>query len=156
MTGLGQGAFTFLSMAVVAGGGIGILGQAQVLWGAILITTFLLGVYPLTQVYQHEEDGRRGDLTMSRLVGVRGTFVLASAFLGLASLGFGAWILAMDGPVWAGLFLASNLPALGFFAAWTLRAFRDPGAADFRSTMAMNLLASGFMNLWFILYLCLR
>lgn len=156
MTGFGQGAFTLLSMAIVAGGGLSVLAEAPVLWGAGLITAFLLGVYPLTQIYQHEEDARRGDLTISRLAGIRGTFVLAAAFLGLASLGFVPWISAMSGPLWAASFLLANLPALGYFLAWARRAFRDPNAADFRSTMAMNLLASGFMNAWFILYLILR
>ena len=156
MTGFGQGAFTLLSMAIVAGGGLGVLGRAPVLWAAGLITAFLLGVYPLTQIYQHEEDARRGDLTISRLVGIRGTFVLAAACLGLASLGFVPWIAGMSGPLWATSFLLANLPALGYFLAWARRATRDPQAANFRSTTTMSLLASGLMNAWFILYLFLR
>jgi 1,4-dihydroxy-2-naphthoate octaprenyltransferase len=39
------------------------------------------GGYPITQIYQHQEDERRGDLTLSRLLGVRGTL----GFSGLAS-----------------------------------------------------------------------
>lgn len=156
MTGLGQGAFTALSMAVLTGGGLSVLGSPRVLWGAGLITAFLLGVFPLTQVYQHEEDGQRGDLTISRLVGIRGTFLLAAAFLGIAALGFCLWIASMAGWAWAASFLFANLPALVFFASWALRSFKDPEAANFKSTMALNLLASGFMNAWFILYLCLR
>ncbi|HCM28685.1 MAG TPA: ubiquinone biosynthesis protein UbiA [Treponema sp.] len=156
MTGFGQGAFTFLCMAFVsAGRGPAGLG-ASAYSGALLITLFLLGVYPLTQIYQHGEDARRGDLTISRLLGIRGTLVLAAAFLGAATTGFCAWTAALGGPWWAAAFLLAQLPALFYFLHWALRVFRDERAADHRSTMRMNLIASSFMSLYFALFLIFR
>lgn len=45
---------------------------------ACLIASLLIGaLYPLTQIYQHEEDRRDGVMTISCLVGYRGTFLLS-------------------------------------------------------------------------------
>lgn len=42
---------------------------------ACLISSCLIGAsYPLTQIYQHEEDSKRGDRTLSILLGYRGFF----------------------------------------------------------------------------------
>ena len=50
-----------------------------------LICSCLIGAtYPLTQVYQHEEDSKRGDITLSIVLGIRGSFYF-SAFLFLLS-----------------------------------------------------------------------
>jgi 1,4-dihydroxy-2-naphthoate octaprenyltransferase len=122
------------------------------LWaGTATAALFLWGVYPLTQVYQHEEDARHGDLTISRLVGVRGTFVLSAAFLGAAVACF--VVLFVLGPGWptALLFLGIQTPTLVYFLWWAFGVWRRPERADFRRTMGMNLLASGLMNLFFLL-----
>jgi 1,4-dihydroxy-2-naphthoate octaprenyltransferase len=153
-TGFGQGALTYLSMvATMSPAGFGILAKepGTILWGALLQTLFLLGVYPLTQVYQHEEDERRGDLTISRLLGVRGTFVLAACFLAAAMVGIAAWLATRFSLQWAILFLLVQAPTPVIFAAWARRSFRDAAAADFRSCMVMNFSASGLMNLFLIL-----
>lgn len=152
-TGLGQGAFTFVAMAAsMRRGGLATL-PPSVWWGAALESLFLLGVFPLTQVYQHEEDARRGDLTMSRLLGLRGSFALAAGFLGAGAFGIAAWFWRFASLPWAVLFLAAQAPSAAFLAAWAIRVFRDPRAADFRSAMIMNTLASGFLNLYFVAYL---
>jgi 4-hydroxybenzoate polyprenyltransferase len=39
----------------------------------------MLGLYPLSQIYQHDDDAARGDRTLSMLLGVRGTFLFAIA-----------------------------------------------------------------------------
>ncbi len=55
---------------------------------AALSSLWLMAAYPMTQIYQHEEDARRGDLTLSRLLGIQGTFIFtATAFL-LVNAGF--------------------------------------------------------------------
>lgn len=72
-----QGLVTYL--AVQAGSGISsdyLFSGVNLLIGAGT-SLLLLGSYPLTQVYQHKEDAARGDLTLSRILGVRGTFHFA-------------------------------------------------------------------------------
>ena len=153
LIGIGQGGITFL--LVVAS--IGRSGMADVgisaLLEAMAATALLLGVYPLTQVYQHEEDARRGDLTISRLVGIRGSFVLSGIFLGAGILGLGAFVAERGGAIWTLAYLAVQLPALLYFMAWFARVLRDPAKADFRHAMAMNLLASGCLSLFFLIRL---
>lgn len=148
--GVVQGALTFL--AVVQGVGVPRDWSDPLLWaGAGTAALFLWGVYPLTQVYQHEEDARHGDLTISRLVGIRGTFVLSAAFLAAAVAGF--IVLFLLGPGWptAGVFVGVLTPALVYFLWWAFGVWSDPKRADFRRTMGMNLLASGLLNLFFLL-----
>jgi 4-hydroxybenzoate polyprenyltransferase len=43
-------------------------------------------LYPLTQIYQFEEDRRRGDLTLARMLGVRRSLLVSSAAAVLAFL----------------------------------------------------------------------
>lgn len=155
-TGLGQGTLTFISMAAASSGlGLDRLGRGTYA-GSAIIGVFLLGVYPLTQVYQHAEDARRGDMTISRRLGVRGTFLLSGACLGAAVAGFFFWVAAAGGPVWAALYLATQAPALAYFLWWARAVFRDEGNADFRRAMRMNTLASTFMNLFFVGFLLLH
>jgi len=153
MIGAGQGAITFLivlsSVSTSGPAGIGVSSALE----ALSAMALLLGVYPLTQVYQHEEDGRRGDLTISRLVGILGTFALSGVFLGAGTLGFGAFVAMKGGPVWGAVYLAMQLPAAIYFMTWFLRARRDAASADFKHAMVMNILASGCLSFFFILRL---
>lgn len=148
--GLFQGGLIYL--ATVQTVGTPVSWTAPSLWlGALTATLFLLGVYPLTQVYQHEEDARHGDMTISRKVGIRGTFVLSAVFLTLA---VGFFVLRFSTgarPFLAWIFLAVQAPTLVYFLAWLARVWVDTSKADFRRTMSMNLMASGFMNAFFIL-----
>ena len=148
--GLVQGALTFL--AVVQGVGTPKEWSDPLLWlGAATAALFLLGVYPITQVYQHEEDALHGDLTISRLVGIRGTFLLAASFLAAAVAAFVVQFVL--GPGWpiAFLFLTLQTPTLVFFLWWAMAVWKDPSKASFSLTMVMNLLASGLMNVFFLL-----
>jgi UbiA prenyltransferase family len=81
-----QGLVTYL--AVQAGSGVrsDYLISVFNLGAAAGTSRLLLGSYPLTQVYQHDEDAARGDLTLSRVLGVRGTFRFARilSFVGAA------------------------------------------------------------------------
>lgn len=148
--GVVQGALTFV--AVAQGLGSPREWSDPMLWaGCATAALFLWGVYPLTQVYQHEEDARHGDLTISRLVGIRGTFLLSGSFLTAAVAGFVA--LFAWGPGWPTVvrFVLVLSPALVYFLWWALSVWKDPTRADFRRTMGMNFLASGLMNVFFLL-----
>jgi 1,4-dihydroxy-2-naphthoate octaprenyltransferase len=156
MTGLGQGGLTYL-LVVVAVNPRGLAAiDARVLENTLAVSLLLLGIFPLTQVYQHEEDAERGDLTISRLLGIRGTFALSGLCLGVGLLGLGIAIHTETGPAWSGAFALAQVPATLLFATWYLRVLRDEGAASFRATMRMNLFASGLLNAFFIAYLALE
>jgi lycopene elongase/hydratase (dihydrobisanhydrobacterioruberin-forming) len=82
------------------------------------------GLYPLTQLYQFEEDRRRGDRTLALIVGMRAGLVvaLASTLLAFALLGWAAVVLrastlALVLPLAA--WLVVLLPWLAGHAGWT-------------------------------------
>jgi 1,4-dihydroxy-2-naphthoate octaprenyltransferase len=155
MTGFGQGGLTFcLVLATVDPRGLDAITPIS-LFDALSVSVLLLGVFPLTQVYQHEADATRGDLTMSRLVGVRGTFYLAGACLGIGVLSLGALVFLQSGAAWTLAFVLLETPAALYFGLWLRAVLRDPRVADYRRTMGMNLIASGLLNLFYIAYLAI-
>ncbi len=128
--GLIQGALTFV--AVVQSVGTPRWWSDPALWaGALTAALFLWGVYPMTQIYQHREDERHGDLTLSRLVGVRGTFVVAALFLGAAVASFVALFVVGKGWSTALFFLGLQSPTLVYFLWWAFDVWKGPGQGRF-------------------------
>ena len=155
-TGLGQGIFTFLAMAAVLGGRGFFSLDAATYRVSFLVTAFILGIYPLTQVYQHEEDALRGDMTISRLLGVRGTFILSASFLSVAMAGIFFWLYRAEGFFWASIFVAVQLPSMIYFVFWAVGVFRDERRATHKSAMSMNIIASTLISSFFICFLIFR
>jgi 4-hydroxybenzoate polyprenyltransferase len=74
-------------------------------------------LYPLTQIYQYEEDARRGDRTLARALGLRRSLLVAAGSAGLGFALFGAAAIAAkwgsaDGWRWFALGLATLAWAL--------------------------------------------
>jgi 1,4-dihydroxy-2-naphthoate octaprenyltransferase len=82
----GQGVVGFVGGFLAGGGEVGRLLEPvsliACLGGALLVS----GLYPLTQVYQVNEDARRGDLTLARRLGPRRVYWYILAFV-LAGMG---------------------------------------------------------------------
>jgi len=67
-----QGTWTFLCFGLLGPWrGLPLPGTA---WGAAASFFLISAAYPITQIYQHQEDARRGDQTLSRRLGVQGTY----------------------------------------------------------------------------------
>jgi hypothetical protein len=151
--GLFQGGFTYLmSLQAIDELPVMELTKSRHLLAALLCTLNLLAIYPITQVYQHEEDGHRGDLTMSRLLGIRGTFLNTVIWFALSLGGF-YWYFEGTTVFW--LLPVCLLPGVVYFLFWTIRVFRDIRQADFRSAMMMTLLSGTGLNVFFVLLLIL-
>ena len=119
------------------------------LWlAAGLCSLNILAIYPITQVYQHQEDARRGDLTMSRLLGIRGTFWCTGLIFALTMAGFYVFYRGQTPFYWLQLCL---LPTTLFFIHWYSRVHRHPEAANYRQAMRMTLLAGIGLNLFFMI-----
>ena len=87
--GVFQGAFTYLTVIqAVDNIPLSDLWQEKYLFPSALSSLNLLGFYPMTQIYQHEEDAKRGDLTMSRLLGIKGTFLFTASIFLIVTVGF--------------------------------------------------------------------
>lgn len=154
-----QGAFTYLAVTqAVDEVPLPQLMQPTYLFPAVLSTLNLWAFYPVTQIYQHDEDARRGDLTLSRLLGIRGTFLFVAGFFALAATGF---CVLFAGRYWSGIplaawYLAFLVPGIGYFLVWLRRAWPDARQADFQSTMTLTLLGTQGLNLFFAFLLVSR
>lgn len=148
-----QGGFTYLmTYQAISNLPFADLMRLQPLLAALLCTLNCMALYPITQVYQHAEDARRGDLTLSRLLGVRGTFVCAVVVFAASLTGFYVYF---DGKSPFYLLLAFILPAMAFFLIWYAQVYRDVNRADFRSAMRMTMLAGLGLNGFFLTLLFL-
>ncbi|MBF9253396.1 UbiA prenyltransferase family protein [Pontibacter sp. 172403-2] len=151
-----QGAFTYGMVQV----GIGLTAQEVLqtpnLWFALVSTLFLCGSYPLTQIYQHNEDRRRGDRTLSLLLGIKGTYLFAAVSLA-AGAGLLLWLyFSMHQVRNIFIFLICTAPILYFFSGWVLRAQRDMRAVNYDNTMQMNKISSICISIAFITITMLR
>jgi len=145
-----QGAFVYWSTYASVSGLDTLFGWNFNFTLAGLICSCLIGAtYPLTQVYQHEEDLKRGDKTLSLILGIRGSFYF-SAFLFLLSgiLLFIYWErLELLGNFW--LFMVISAPVFVLFLNWFANVYRDPANANFKNMSRMTLFSSIMMLIYF-------
>ena len=156
IAGFFQGCFSFLMCYA----GINDLGweplrEAEVLVPALLTSITLWGSYPMTQIYQHEEDIKRGDRTLSYILGIRGTFYFTAILFTFSAMGFGWYFHNFLNIIHFYQYLLFLTPVLVFFSFWFIRVYKDPQAANFTNTMWLNGLSSFCLNAFF-LYLFFR
>ena len=145
-----QGAFVYWSTYASVSGLDTLLGWNLNFTMAGLICSCLIGAtYPLTQVYQHVEDLKRGDKTLSLVLGIRGSFYFSAClFLLSGILLFIYWErLELMGNFW--LFLVISAPVLVIFLKWFVSVYRDPAQANFKNMSRMTLLSSIMMLIYF-------
>lgn len=118
---------------------------------AMIAASLLVGgFYPLTQIYQHQQDKADGVRTLSILLGYRGTFIFTAIIYMAAMLLLGTYFaenLELDRFL---IFQIFMLPVLVYFSWWFYKVYKDEGNANFSNTMRMNLLASFCTNAGFI------
>jgi len=145
-----QGAFVYWSTYASISGIDTLFGWNLNFTLAGLICSCLIGAnYPLTQVYQHEEDSRRGDKTLSLILGIRGSFYFAAClFLLSGILLFIYWQrLELMGNFW--MFIIISAPVLVIFLNWFVKVYRDPANANFKNMSRMTLLSGIMMLIYF-------
>ncbi len=150
-TGVFQGFFTFMMCYV----GINdflleTVLKPHVITPALLTSLMLLGNYPMTQVYQHVEDRKRGDITLSLKLGIRGTFYFTALLFTLAVIGFLYYFIYYYHPKYAWQFLFALSPVLLFFLYWFLKVLKDESKADFSHTMWLNFISATCLTIFFI------
>ncbi|HEY3402042.1 MAG TPA: UbiA family prenyltransferase [Ohtaekwangia sp.] len=146
-----QGLFTFLMCyAGINGYTVESLIRTPVIIPGLLSSILLLGTYPMTQVYQHEEDQKRGDKTFSMMMGIRGTFYFVGGLFGFATLGFVFYFIKFFDIQYAYIFVLSLLPVVIFFMTWFLKVYRNDSNADHRNTMRLNFISATCLNAFFI------
>ena len=145
----GHGPVMFLLVAAVAGAvSPHELFTFRYLFPALMTGCYLLGFYPLTQIYQHAEDARRNDRTLSRMAGVSGTFIIAASGIGLAVGGYGWYFYRYCGSRTALFFLLCILPAAVHFGRWLFGWFRHGTGVEYGNMARMHLFAASGLNLF--------
>ena len=123
----------------------------------LVLASLLIGaLYPLTQVYQHEEDRRDGVTTISYMLGKRGTFLFSMTLFLLATAGMCLLFGQQQRLNFFHLYLLYLLPVVLFFLYWMNRVWRDEQAADFRNSLRMNLLSTLCTTAFFITLIVLN
>lgn len=114
------------------------------------ICSCLIGAsYPLTQIYQHEEDSKRGDHTLSLLLGYNGSFIFSGiVFAAGIVLSFFYWHFLGEMKNFY-VFLACCLPIFLFFNYWFFGVMKNTSAANYQNAMRMNFISAAFMLLYF-------
>jgi 1,4-dihydroxy-2-naphthoate octaprenyltransferase len=152
-----QGAFVYWSTYSAMSGQRLVEAWSPNFFLAGIICSFLIGAsYPLTQVYQHKEDAKRGDKTLSMLLGVNGTFIFAALlFVSAAVLMFIYWfrLNALEN-FW--LFLGFIIPVLGVFLSWIFKLMRDKSQANFKNMSKMTMVSGAAMLVYFLVLLMIK
>lgn len=152
-----QGGFIFLATyQCVNQVAVNQLFEIPILLPACLSSLMLLGSYPMTQIYQHEEDSKRGDRTMSLLLGIKGTFLYTMTVFGASTAGFAYFYYTYFEVKSAILFVVSLTPVLIFFFSWFLKTIKNETKADFKHTMRLNMLSAICLNIFYLLFYWLR
>jgi 1,4-dihydroxy-2-naphthoate octaprenyltransferase len=145
-----QGAFTF--WLVYFGSSEGSLLPFP--WQGMLISALLIGgFYPLTQIYQHQQDLDDGVETISYKLGYTGTFIFSAIIYSIAFLFMAQFFIAKQEETKLVLISIFFVPILVYFIRWFVKVKKDSKAANFKNTMRMNWIAAACTNTVFIVLL---
>jgi 1,4-dihydroxy-2-naphthoate octaprenyltransferase len=151
-----QGAFTYLAIQYGVSNSMDGLQSTYNLSAALVSSLFLLGSYPLTQVYQHVADDAHGDRTLSMLLGIKGTFLFSAILFLIASTVLILGYLSNNQIMNIGIYLGLGLPVLIVFYRWQRKVTADPGNANYANAMLMNKMSSLCLSAAFITMVLLR
>ena len=126
--------------------------KAHVLIPGLLASAILWGSYPMTQIYQHEEDGKRGDVTLSMKLGVLGTFHFTAICFSFAVLAYVLYFNAYWQVKYAYQFVLAMSPVLVFFGWWYWQVRKDASCANYSNTMRLNLISATCLGGFFLYF----
>ena len=154
IAGFFQGCFTFcMAYAGLSDFGWDIFTKSHVLIPGLLTSVMLCGSYPLTQIYQHEEDAKRGDQTLSLKLGIHGTFTFSALWFLIAGAAFGWYFLDRNQDQAFFVFLGALAPVILYFLVWFMFARKAPEKyVNYDWAMWMNRVSGIALNAFFIWY----
>lgn len=158
IVGFFQGSFLYLAVFQLIGNYNTFFFEKASLLPALLSSLNLWAFYPITQIYQHEEDAKRGDITLSIKLGINGTFMFTGILFLISTFGFYAFFKEPDVILSYNfiIYLICMIPALVFFNYWVLKSWVKKENANFKNTMIMNLIGSICLNLFFVFLILLK
>ncbi|MBV9171981.1 MAG: UbiA prenyltransferase family protein [Chloroflexi bacterium] len=150
VVGFGQGVLAFLGAWAATRGDLASAASLEGALGALAATLLIVALYPLTQLYQVEEDLARGDRTLAAVWGPRRCFVFAlmSTLLGGSSMlvvlvrRFG-----VADALLVGCGLVIQLVAITW---WAVRYEPEAVLGNYRHLMRLNTLTAGALALYLL------
>jgi 1,4-dihydroxy-2-naphthoate polyprenyltransferase len=148
----------FLTVIIFQGGNVlymVILGSSNISISEIpillpLVACALIGsFYPLTQIYQHQQDKQDGVTTISYLLGYKGTFIFTIILNAVANILLFSYYALQLTPSYFFIFQLFLLPVMGYFIFWMVKVFKNQNEANFLHSFKMSAIASIFTNLAF-------
>lgn len=123
-------------------------------WQGMTICALLIGgFYPLTQIYQHQQDLDDGVVTISYKLGYNGTFIFCALVYLLAWLFMAQFFIDKNEGNKLLLVSIFFVPVIVYFIRWFTAVRKDNKAANFKNTMKMNWIAAICTNTAFIILL---
>jgi 1,4-dihydroxy-2-naphthoate octaprenyltransferase len=114
------------------------------------------GFYPLTQIYQHKEDRIDDVISISSLLGYKGTFIFTGIVYAFAFIALARYFYLRSDFLGFIILQIFMVPVIVYFFIWFKKVIKNNSEANFKNTMRMNLLASACSNLGFITLLILK
>ncbi len=147
-----QGGYTFLLVSMASENNFTLSWfNFQKIEGIVLSTMLIGAYYPLTQIYQHDEDSQRGDFTISYRLGIQGTFIFSVImFLISFVIAYHYFNKYFDSFQFY-IFGLCLTPAIIYFLYWFIKAIKNKKAADFTHTMRMTFLSSTCLLIAFMI-----
>ncbi len=123
-----------------------------------LLASLLLigGFYPLTQIYQHDADAKDNVKTISYLLGYRGTFIFCAIIYCAAFATLAFYFFNTMHKKEFFVFSTVMFPVIVYFIQWAIKVWKNNDKANFSNTMRMNIIASLFTNIGFIVVLLIK
>ncbi len=147
-----QGGYTFLLVNMAAENVFNLLWFSDKNLECMLLASLLIGgFYPLSQIYQHEEDSERGDYTISYKLGIMGTFAFSAILFLIACMLAWHYFKCFYNLNHFIVFFTSLIPVVFYFAYWFFKCLRNKSLADFNHAMRITLLSSTCMIICYVI-----
>jgi 1,4-dihydroxy-2-naphthoate octaprenyltransferase len=150
---LNQGGLIFVLVSMVSG-----WTSFSTISPLLIVSAILLigGFYPITQIYQHEQDKADGVTTISMLLGKRGTFIFCGLLYTIAFSCLGFYMQSIGAIKQFFILQIFFVPVIVYFLIWAIAVWKDERDANFKRTMRMNWIASVCTNAGFIFLILMK
>jgi 1,4-dihydroxy-2-naphthoate polyprenyltransferase len=145
-----QGGYTFLLVNMAAENLLATEWFSGKNFESMVLASLLIGgFYPLTQIYQHEEDSSRGDLTISYKLGISGTFIFSGLLFLVSSAVAWNYFDSFYNSQHFIVFISSLIPVMLYYCYWFAMALRNKIHVNYTHAMRITFISSSCMIICF-------
>lgn len=150
-----QGAFTYFMSNIAISNCVFSFSQKNIY--ILLACSFqIAGAYPLTQIYQHQQDLRDNVKTISYKLGYKGTFAFTGIMFAVCNIFYYLYFQLTNQMAFFYILQLFFIPIVIYYMVWLIKVLKNTNQANFKNTMRMNIIASFCINCCFILFIILN